>query len=284
LQKAKRIIVLLKFGNRLKTNMNKFFYLFVAIFSFACSSKKDESKQSDIDQKPIEQLVIKDAARLIPERHGIESWYSILYMDSTIDQKSIHKYAYSCASYAYKIIVDRSKMDSAEFIGYHESWKDKLEKKDSNIYWMGDETQYWEIKFVDDFLTMQEFYKDNNYVVNYFLKREIEYSSLEDYFSKRIIAGNYLDTLTGKQFSFNNDLTITGIDSLIGFSLLIDFWEMVPQMDVIYLNQKNGNYLEYSWVFNDNFLQLWNFEPPYEADIGWVEAKIIGEPIILKKI
>lgn len=212
-----------------------------------------------------------------------KSWYLIDYIDSTIIKKQIYNYSDGCASYAYKIEMDESKMDSASFTGYHESWKDKLFKIGKNTYKMGDDTQYWKIKIDSSNLTIQEFFRDNDTTKNVFAKHK-EIPPLQQYFSEKLLAGKYINETDGSIVKFNTDFTTNGIDSFVKYEIIIDFWDYGNDMDGIYLYTNNGGLEEYHWWFENKKLHLKKIQGAYEIDDGWKDAELVGKTVILKKI
>lgn len=222
-------------------------------------------------------------AQNVEKSSKIENWYLIEYMDSTLINKQLYKFSRSCASYAYKVSIDRNKMDSIHFIGYHESWKDKLDKIGKSTYKMGDDSQYWKIKLMDDRLTVQEFFRDYDTTANVFSKRK-DIPSLKEYFSKGILAGRYIRESDNTIIEINKDFTITGMDSISSYELIIDFWDYGNGMDEVYLYSKDGKFEQYHWWFKNNKLNLRKIIPAHETEFDWVDAKLVGETIVLKKI
>ena len=230
----------------------------------------------------ISSLLGQDKSNL-EESIQVENWYLIEYLDSTIINKKIYKYSGACASYAYKITFDRNNMDSISFIGYHESWKDKLDEWDEVSYTMGDDSQYWKINFDNESLTIQEFFRDHDTTANIFSRRE-NIPPLKEYFSKNIFTGTYIRESNNSTIIFNNDYTITGLDSIVNYSLIIDFWEEGNGMDGMYLYTKDGNFEEYHWWFDGRNLNLRKVRGAYENESDWIKAKVVGETTVLKKI
>jgi len=217
------------------------------------------------------------------ELSQIEDWYLIEYLDSTIMNKQIYKYSGACASYAYKISVDRTKMDSINLIGYHETWKYRLDMIDETTYTMGGESQYWKIKLDDERLTIQEFFRDHDTIANVFAKRK-DIPSLKEYFSQNILTGTYIKEQDNSTVKINQDFTITGLDSISSYNLILDFWEEGNGMDGMYLKTKTGSFEEYHWWFEDQKLNLRKIRAAYENETGWVDAELVGKTIVLKRI
>ncbi len=212
-----------------------------------------------------------------------ESWYLIDYIDSTVIKKQIYNYSGGCASYAYKIEIDESKMDSASFIGYHEAWKDKLFKIGKNTYKMGDDSQYWKIIIDSCRLTIQEFFRDNDTTKNVFTKHK-EIPPLQQFFSEKLLTGKYINEADGSVIKFNTDFTTNGIGSFVKYQIIIDFWDYGNGMDGIYLYTKNGGFEEYHWWFEDKKLHLKKIQGAYETNDGWKDVELVGKTMILRKI
>ena len=199
-------------------------------------------------------------------------WFYRPYTDSSINRQSIFKYSNSCASFAYEVLYDKNNPDSILFKGYNENMKLPLIRISDNIYWAGDTIQHWVLKFLDGFsrMTLKE-YMDKSYAnkadsKTYLFDREDkDIESLSKHFIKNILAGKYksqnheiilTDELI-KTDEFSDYYKIIGIDSVDTYEAVINFWEMVPQMDLINLFRKDGSfYKQYNWQFENNKLIL----------------------------
>lgn len=207
-------------------------------------------------------------------------WYYSPYVDSTIFNKSIFKYSYTCASFAYQIIYDTNRPDSILFVGYHEQTVLPLIKKEEKMYWAGDKTQHWVLKFNDDFskLTFKE-YMDPTYANKpdpkeyVFTKADKKIKqNLSRHFILGILKGKYINDsleveLTDrliKRDDFTDFYELKGLNNLKTYSIAIDFWEMIPQMDLIYFYDNKGNASYYNWTFENADLVLRHVEEIYE--------------------
>lgn len=238
---------------------------------FSCSNQTDK-KQND-------EQTSKETTEIISSKLPSGSWYYSAYIDSTIFHKSVFKYSYTCASFAYQITFDTNKPDSIHFIGYHEQTILPLIKKDVKTYWAGDEIQHWELKFNDDFskLTFTE-YMDPTYAhkadlkTYYFSLTENKILSPSKHFVSNILKGVYKnDTLQIeltanliKKDDFTDFYELKGVNGFQTYSIAVDFWEMIPQMDLIYFYDKNGDAIYYNWTFDNDDLVLRNVEEIYE--------------------
>jgi len=189
------------------------------------------------------------------------TWYYQAYIDSTILNKRIYKYSWSCASMAYEITIDSKIPDSCYFKGYHEEWMIKLKKVSDNVYWAGDSLQHWILTFNNDNSTMamKEYYvkslEENLDPRTYlFQKRNEEIKDIKKYFIKNILSGVYKDSI--REITLTDNNKIRGLDSASTFDIELDFWEMVPQMDLIYFKDNNDKTTRYNWTFIDNKLIL----------------------------
>ncbi|PSR52577.1 hypothetical protein AHMF7605_03065 [Adhaeribacter arboris] len=217
-------------------------------------------------------------------------WYFLPYTDSTIINKSIFKYSQSCASFAYMISYDSSNPDSIFFKGYHEETMMPLIKRSDTIFWAGDTIQHWEITFNNDFSSLQfQEYMDKSYAhkadprLFQFAKSVKEIQNLAIYFNKFILAGAYKNEQS--KVRFTDKFEVVGIDNAATYELVIDFWEMVPQMDLINLFDKKGELLkQLNWEYDGEILKLRNVRQIYDKD-GDLDRGVAEDIIYeLKKI
>jgi hypothetical protein len=183
-----------------------------------------------------------------------------------LNTKKIFDYSWSLASYAYEVSIDKNNKDSITFRGYHEYWKTSLKKVSENTYHAGEGDQYWVLTFTDfginPKLQIHE-YRDSSFkqkadpTVYELIRKNLKIDNEELYFAKNIIAGEYYDSISNATIVFENDLDLTGIDSLNKYSIQIDPWDMVPQMDILRLyNRDNNTYQSYNWRFEGNYFIL----------------------------
>lgn len=207
-------------------------------------------------------------------------WSYSAYLDSTVIEKSIFKYSDGPASFAYNIVYNSNKPDSILLIGYNENIILPLTQKDIRTYWAGDKIQHWVLTFNDNYsrLFIKE-YMDPTYAHKadpeeyLFLKSDRDIGKLSNYFVSNILKGKYFsDTveleITNKLVSkdgFTDYYEIKGIEGIKTFSITINFWEMVPQIDMIYFYNPKGNYVrQYNWSFSKDELILRDVEEIYE--------------------
>lgn len=230
-------------------------------------------KQSQNKKNELVETIIEDE---IPSA----IWHYSAYLDSIITKKTIFKYSWTCASFAYEIAYDKSNPDSILFTGYNEVFKMPLVKKDFHTYWAGDTIQHWILNFSNDYnsLTIKEYmyptYAQKADPNAYdFLKIGTKIDTLSKYFIKNILAGNYktddkeisLTDYFESSDGFSDYYKIIGIDSAFTYSLVINFWEMVPQMDLINLYREDGTfYKNLNWSFNEDTLILRNVKEKYK--------------------
>ncbi|MHB9140822.1 MAG: hypothetical protein ACYC25_02985 [Paludibacter sp.] len=194
-------------------------------------------------------------------------WYYTEYTDSTIKYKKIYDYSWSLASFAYEVSIDKENPDSVIFKGYHENWTSNLKKISKNIYQTGDKDQYWTLTFeksgnatklhIIEFInpTFAQKADPKEYELS---RKELNINNEELYFAKNIIAGEYTDSKTDKTLILKENLDLIGIDSLNKYTIQIDPWEMVPQMDIItfYEEGDNNKRTDYNWKFKGDSLIL----------------------------
>ena len=88
-------------------------------------------------------------------------------------------------------------------------------------------------------------------------KAQVTLDNEELYFAKNIIAGKYFDSISNITIILKSNLELVGIDSLDKYSIQIDPWEMVPQMDIItFYDNNREKYKSYNWRFENDILIL----------------------------
>jgi hypothetical protein len=198
-------------------------------------------------------------------------WYYVAYTDSTIIHKSIFKYSYTCASFAYQITIKSDKPDSVHFIGYHEQAVLPLIKKDEFTYWAGNEIQHWVLNYNVDFseFTLKEYMNptyankpDPRVYLFTRAKNKVIYN-ISEHFSSFIFKGKYVndsleivlsDSLLNSD-GYNDFYEVIGFENYKSYSIAIDFWEMIPQMDLINFYDEKGNVTSYNWTFEELVLR-----------------------------
>ena len=236
-------------------------YLGLLTFGMLCLSCNNS-----IDRQNINKEMVATNNSTIPTA----KWFYKPYIDSSIIKQSIFRYSYSCASFAYEVSYDKNNPDSILFIGYNEDLKLPLIKKSDKVFWAGDTIQHWVLNFSDGFsgMTLKE-YMDKSYAnkadpkTYHFDRDDIIIQRLSKYFIKNILAGKYesqnREIILTDEFVYSNGFSdyykIIGIDSVDTYEVIINFWEMVPQMDLIRLFREDGSfYKDYNWQFENNKL------------------------------
>jgi len=211
----------------------------------------------------------EDKTKTIIESDSIDifgKWFYTEYTDSTIKNKKIYDYSWTIASIAYEVKIDKENPDSVVFKGYHEKWTSNLKKISKNQYRTGDKDQYWTLTFEKSGNTTKLFIKE---FINPtfaqkadpkeygFIRKQLNINNEEIYFAKHIIAGEYIDSKRGKTIILKENLDLLGIDSLNKYTIQIDPWEMVPQMDIITFYEGDYNkHTDYNWKFKGDSLIL----------------------------
>jgi len=244
--------------------MNKFNLIIVVFLLLFCGCQRKQTTQSKVVNASK-----TDSIETITEFDSIDiygKWYYTEYTDSTIQHKKIYDYSWTLASFAYEIIIDKENPDSVVFKGYHEGWTEKLEKNSDNTYRVGDENWNWTLRFEKLGNTTKLYVKQyinptyaqkadpKEYVLT---KKNLHIDNEELYFTKHIISGKYIDSYTGSTLILKENLELIGVDFYNKYSILIDFWEMVPQMDIITFYEGNYNKMtHYNWEFKGDSLIL----------------------------
>jgi len=201
------------------------------------------------------------------------TWYYKGYIDSTILTKKIYDYSWTCASFAYEITIDNKKPDSCYFKGYHEEWMLPLKRKGDKTYHAGgNSNQYWILTFDNNAVMTLREYRDKSFTqtadphLYSFVKKDESIGDIKKYFVKYIFSGVYRDSVN--KITLTDNYKLSGLDTFTSFDIELDFWEMVPQMDIIYFKSKNENSVRYNWTFNDNQLTLKKVHDIYQ-DGDW---------------
>ena len=194
-------------------------------------------------------------------------WYYTEYTDSTISERKIYDYSWTLASFAYEVKIDSENPDSVVFKGYHEGWTSKLKKVSKYTFQTTeDKDQYWTLRFEKKGEETKLFIKEYTSPTmahkadpkEYELSRKtLNINNEELYFAKHILAGKYTDSRTNTTLLLKENLELIGIDSLNKFSIQIDPWDMVPQMDIITFYKGDfNNRVDYNWEFKGDSLIL----------------------------
>lgn len=271
--------------------MNRTILIISVTVFVACSKQTDKQESTDHITEEIQER----STGGLPNGN----WHYTAYTDSTIYHKSVFRYSWSCASFAYQIIYDRSNSDSIKFIGYNEQVTLPLTKKDENTYWAGDTIQHWILKFSRDYsqLNMLE-YIDPSYAnkadpkTYNFKLTEKKITRLSKHFVSNIFKGSYInDTLRieltdnlKKSEPFTDYYELNGFGDYQTYSIVINFFEMVPQMDLINFYDKRGAFVkQYHWKFNNEELFLFNVQEIYDEGGDFSGGKPTDVAFILKR-
>ena len=273
-------------------NMKKFKLIILLLSLLILSCQRKQTKQNKIATS-IESIIVDIESDSI-DIFG--KWYYTEYTDSTIKYRKIYDYSWSIASFAYEITIDKENPDSATFKGYHEWWTGKLEKISDYVYRYGSDDWHWILRFEKSGNITQLYVKHyvdpkytqeadpNEYVLTkkdlFVGNKSLNFSERitfsvfsglriidneELYFAKHIIAGEYIDIDTERKIIFKENLELIEIDSFNRYSIHIDFWEMVPQMDIIsfYEGEDYNKINHYNWEFKGDSLILRSIIPLY---------------------
>jgi len=177
------------------------------------------------------------------------SWFYTDYIDSTIKYRKIFDYIDDLSRDRYEITFNDSKPDSAYIKGYWEEYFVKLTKlNDSQYLIYGDTIKL--VKRGDKF--MLEYIKSGN-TKKLYSKRELNITDIKEYFAKNIFSGKYIDIDRNRKVIFNDDFSITGIDSVSSFILSDGINEYSDGMDILSLA---GLKDFYNWRFVGDTLIL----------------------------
>lgn len=270
---------------------NALLLLLFSVLTISCQPKQST-------QTKVEAVIESDSIDIFGK------WYYTEYTDSTIKDKKIYDYSWTLASFAYEVTIDRENPDSVVFKGYHEGWISKFKKVSKNTYQTADDKdQYWTLRFekigdepkmfVKEFVNPTFSHKADP--KEYELTRKnLNINNVELYFAKHILAGKYTDSKTNTTLLFKENLELLGMDSLNKYSIQIDPWDMVPQMDIISFYKGNFNdRVDYNWKFISDSLILSNIISLYDdgettgpgvKDGDYAGAKIDTVVYRLKKI
>jgi hypothetical protein len=159
---------------------------------------------------------------------GSQIWQLDYYPDSLLINRSINDNSGWESAYAYNIQFSE---DSCQFIGWHESWWNRLKKtKDKEFKTIGDETQYWELKFVsNEKLLMRQIYiREGKADIGKFapyhkVDKLLTLDYLDRKIAKEMFAGTYhvitYDTLDcDKSVTLDSDFGVKGITGITSYS------------------------------------------------------------------
>lgn len=167
------------------------------------------------------------------ELKGFQNWQLDYYPDSMLINKSINDNSKWESHYAYNIQWSNTN-DSCQFIGWHESWWNKIIKIDSRNYKIQDmDYQYWEVKFnSDDKLLMRHIYckygarqkEDTSVFIPYHrVNKILTLESIDNLVAQKIFEGTYQvifnDTLDCDKFvTLDKFFGVKGIKGITSYS------------------------------------------------------------------
>jgi hypothetical protein len=261
------------------------------VLLISCKSTSSDKNISDSDERVVgtnKEYSVTENSKEKTKDSITEYWGDIAYFDSTVLSKKIYDYSNKGASHACLLAFDGSQKDSINMIGYHESYKSSLvkQKQRDGFYKIIDcEEQHFLFLFEDNMVNLRMVYEKDTTPKRYFRRIEKEAKDLQKYFAQNIFSGKYQNLSSGEIISFNSDMTVDGIDSVCRYEVLVDFLEMVPQMDIVYYVDDNNKYnAQLHWWFNNDTLFLQEAYSAYETDNGWVKSGVTGEILKYKII
>ena len=192
---------------------------------------------------------------------GNEIWQLDYYPDSILINRSINDNSGWKSSYAYNIQFSG---DSCRFVGWHESWWNKLIKIDDKNYKINDiGYQYWELKFdSNNKLFMRHIYNKNHshsqedtgiFIPYHKVERLLTLDSLKHVIAKKMFAGTYNvvfhDTLNCERtITLDSNFGVKGIKDIVSYYIEPDIdWDF-PVFNAFGFNKK--------WKMNNNGLSF----------------------------
>ena len=245
------------------------------IFSCSCNSRNKTNGNLEINSDSASNLY-----KYRSEKNEIEYWGDITYFDSSLVNKKIYKYSHDgYGSYACILAFDKPEMDSLDMIGYHERYKERLLRINDSTFRFSDYDKQYSLISIEGNLISNRMVNNNDTSSKcYYRLISKDLIDLQKYFAKNLISGKYKDIESDNIIRFQDDLTISGIDSVKSYKILLDFQEMVPQMDIIYFIDENKKYVaQLHWWFDNDTLLLQEAYDAHETDTGWVDGGVTGK-------
>lgn len=211
--------------------MKKIFYLIFSLITiFSCRQGQPRVMNSS---NKIDTVFNQSANKSLTGKQGSDIWQIDYYPDSLLINKSINDNSGWGSDYAYNIQFSKNR-DSCQFIGWHESWENKVIKIDDKNFKIKDsDYQYWEIKLVtENKILMRNIYNKSSYrskedtgafIPYHKVKNILTLDSLNKLVSAKVFAGAYQvlfnDTLTCNNIvEFDKNFGVKGIKGISSYS------------------------------------------------------------------
>ena len=177
------------------------------------------------------------------------SWFQTDYIDSTIKYRKIFDYIDNLSRDRYEITFNDRKPDTAYIIGYWEEHFVKLTKLSDSQYIIYGDTLNLVKRGKIDILEYIQIGKPKKL----YSKRDLNITDVKKYFAKNIFSGKYHDIDRNKKVIFNDDFSITGIDTVTSYSLSDGISEYSDGMDLLSLKGLSDSF---NWRFIGDTLIL----------------------------
>lgn len=177
------------------------------------------------------------------------SWFHTDYIDSTIKYRKIFDYIDDLSRDRYEITFSDNRPDTAYIKGYWEGYFVKLTKLSDYQYMIYGDT----LNLVKrGGIYLLEYIQSGNSKKIY-SKRDLNITNIKKYFAKNIFSGEYHDFDRNRKVIFNDDFSITGIDTVTSYILSDGISEYSDGMDLLSLKGLRGFY---NWEFIGDTLIL----------------------------
>lgn len=269
-------------SNNMRPKMIILICLFL-IAVYSCNENKTANKvtaQNDSIINPTKEL------------KGFQIWQLDYYPDSMIINRSINDNSGWGAVIAYNIKLSND-YDSSSFIGWNETWKNKVIKIDDRNFKVKDlDYQYWELKLESDSkLLMRHIYckygdrikeDTGQYYPFHKVKQILTLDSLNRLFAREVLAGTYNlvfnDTFNcSKTIELDKDFKIKGIEGKTKYYIetAIDFDFPVYNSFGLYKEGENPNQ-KFSFKFINDTLLIKDYKVRHDKD-GMFDGIVINK-------
>jgi hypothetical protein len=262
--------------------------LLIITFSISSSCNHNQANNNSIVQNDSIKVVQKsiDSSTI----WQLDYYPDSIFINRTIDFDPIWE-----SNYAYNI---QFLNDSCQFIGWHESWWNRLEKVNENEFKTKNDPPYqWELKFVSkDKLLMREMWygdketKISKYYPYHRVNKILTQDLLQRWIAKEIFAGTYKllfsDTFNcEKTIILDDKFGVKGIKGITNYSIETEIdWDFSVENAFWLINKSNDSKKSFSFKFIGDTLFIKDYEivssEKYESDI----AEITNTRIKLIKV
>lgn len=189
-----------------------FFLLYLSLLLINGCNRKQSGHSTNIHTDTLN--------KSLTDLKEFQIWQLDYYPDSILINRSINDNSGWGSAYAYNIIFSE---DSCQFIGWHESWRKKMQRINETSYRTSNEVQYWEFKFisVNKMIMREIFVRKTKIDIGAFyqyhrVSKILTQDSLQNMIAKNMFTGKYKllfsDILNfSDTIIFEDNFKVTGI-------------------------------------------------------------------------